>query len=138
MKRLRITSVPLVCCCAALSCVPEAASTSACRLSEGNAAWQMAARDEGTGYRLEGTVHLGRTQPRTELNGVSAEGTVELLRYPIDSVTVQGDSLFFRFAPLGIRVQGECRSPDVIAIQFVVPQPPHPDIVGSGELTRQK
>ncbi len=89
-----------------------------------------------SGYRYTGTVHFAPTGSRTELVGTSSEGTKEADNYPIDSLTVTADSLYFRFAPLGVRIEGRCTARDIIAVRFILPQPPFPDIVGAGVLRR--
>ena len=56
------------------------------------------------------------------------EGTQEDLDFPVDSLEVRRGTVRFRFAPLGLRLVGECRTSDSIAARITVPQPPFRDI----------
>ena len=69
--------------------------------------------DTGT-PRLVGTMHM-------------SEGWGEPLDYPLDSLSIHGDSVRFRFAPAAILVEGLCSSPSRISFRFIdsMPAPVH-------------
>jgi len=89
-------------------------------------------------YTLEGTIETGDQAPRLSLTGTSREGTREPIDYSADSVAVRGDSIHFRFAPIGIVVDGRCATEDSMITRFSRPQPPFEPIIGSGLIVRKK
>lgn len=127
----------LVSCGAVLSaCSSTPPSSASCSLPALYGTWTMDATGAPSGYRYAGKVHLAPSGSVTELVGTSGEGTSEPDNYPIDSLTVTAESIRFQFAPLGVRIEGKCVARDTVAVRFVLPQPPFPDIVGTGLLTR--
>jgi hypothetical protein len=100
--------------------------------------WELAMRSDAAAYTLEGTIETGDHAVRVKLTGTSREGTREPLDYLAESVAVRGDSVHFRFAPIGILVDGRCATEDSVTARFSLPQPPFEPIVGSGLIVRNK
>ncbi|HWP37507.1 MAG TPA: hypothetical protein VNL18_08155 [Gemmatimonadales bacterium] len=136
MSSPRIATTAVWCTAISVGCAHMPPPAAGCSLPALYGAWNMDATAEPSGYRYTGTVHFAETGSRTELIGTSGEGTREPDNYPIDSLTVTADSVRFSFAPLGVRIEGRCTGRDTIAVRFILPQPPFPDIVGAGFLTR--
>jgi len=64
-----------------------------------------------------------------------SEGWGEPLDYPLDSLSVRGDSIRFRFAPAAILIEGACSSPRTIAVRFVDSMPlPVQTVRGTGSI----
>jgi len=77
---------------------------------------------ESGASRLVGTMHM-------------SEGWGEPLDYPLDSLSVRGDSIRFRFAPAAILIEGACSLPHTIAVRFVDSMPlPVQTVRGTGSI----
>lgn len=138
MSSSRIATTAVWCTAVLIGCAPTPPPSAGCSLLALYGEWNMDATAQPSGYRYTGAVHFAETGSRTQLIGTSGEGTSEPDNYPIDSLAVTADSLRFRFAPLGVRIDGRCTGRDTIAVRFILPQPPFPDIVGAGLLTRTR
>jgi len=90
--------------------------------------WTVATRDSAQPLLLTGTIEFAGAGGQTHLVMTTSEGTQEDLDYPVDSLEVRRGIVRFRFAPLGLRVVGECRTADSIAARFTMPNPPFRDI----------
>ncbi|HTO72897.1 MAG TPA: hypothetical protein VMJ30_03715 [Gemmatimonadales bacterium] len=111
---------------------------SGCAQFTRNGVWDVAMKSGRTGYSLAGTIRTSPDTVQVRLIGTSEEGTREPLNFDADSVQVRGDSLFFKFAPIGVRVAGRCVKPDSVAARFSFPQPPYRPIVGRGVIRRRE
>ena len=118
-------------------CSSHERQTGACARFTRNGLWEVAMKSGAASYSLEGTIETTDRGVRVRLTGVSREGTREPIEYVADSVTLGSDSVHFRFAPLGIRVDGRCTTPDSITARFSLPQPPFGPILGSGVIHRR-
>jgi len=127
-------SLPLALLALDLSCRTQ--PSSACREFAAQVPWRLQALSEEAGLKLSGTVHGPPSGLRFVGTAFSREGTGEPLDYPIDSLRIAGDSISFRFAPLGIEIRGRCSTSSTVAITFSEPQPPFKPITGRGTLTR--
>lgn len=89
-------------------------------------------------FTVDGRVRFTGENGVTEFTATTAEGTRELLEFPIQSVISTSDSVFFSFAPIGYRLRGRCVSPANFEGTFTVPQPPFEDISGRWTLSRER
>ncbi len=112
--------------------------TGACARFSRTGTWEVAMRSDAAAYALEGTIETSDRAVRVRLTGVSREGTREPLDYVADSLIVGRDSVHFRFAPLGIRMDGWSATRDSIAARFSFPQPPFGPIAGTGVIHRKR
>lgn len=100
------------------------------------ASWDGSMRSPKGDYAISGRI-AGSPQGLTlHLTGTSGEGSNEMLEYKADSLVIAGDSVHFRFAPLGIQVAGRCVSGDSVVAEFEMPQPGFPPITGNGFIRR--
>jgi hypothetical protein len=97
--------------------------------------WHLAMTSR-TGNQLDAEISASGDLRRLVGTATSPEGTREPLDYTVDSLSITADSVRFRFAPLGILVEGRCVTTDRIEGRFVEPQPPFQPITGSGEIRR--
>ncbi len=137
LKRLRAVMLLATASSIMQGCSGRERQTGACARFTRNGIWMVAMKSDAAEYTLEGTIETTDRTVRVRLAGVSREGTREPLEYLADSLILGGDSVHFRFAPLGIRVDGRCVAPDSIAADFSFPQPPFGPIVGSGVIHRK-
>lgn len=108
-----------------------------CRHLSAAGTWQLELEADSEGHYVVGIVSLGSTD-RVELTRVSADGAREPLDFPVDGLRISGDSVSFRFAPIGYSLKGTCVAPDSVVGRFSVPQPPFEDIEGDFTMTRQR
>jgi len=79
---------------------------------------------------LEATIKFANSAaPQLVGTMFMSEGWGEPLDYPLDSLSVRGDSIRFRFAPAAILVEGTCTSSRKIMVRF---SPAWAPITGSG------
>jgi len=101
------------------------------------ATWEvsMASPD---GNRLEGEVRVVNGVRRLVGVATSPEDAREPLDYPLDSLTVRGDSIRFRFAPASVLVEGKCIDGTRIQSRYVEDLRPSFSLIqGVGELRRK-
>jgi hypothetical protein len=117
------------------ACRGRPAST--CDQFSDTAPWHLDAAGRSSGLRVTGTVQAGTAGLRLTGTATTGEGTSEVLDYPLDSLRTTRDSLFFRFAPLGIEVKGRCVASDTVTVALAWPQPPFGPVAAEGTLTHR-
>jgi hypothetical protein len=113
-----------------------ATSASSCPSFSGSGSWVVEMQADDSDYNVSGSI-IFDPDGRTELTATTGDGAREPLRYPLETVTVESDSVHITFAPIGYSLRGRCVAPDSIAGRFSVPQPPFEDVEGTWKMTRQ-
>ena len=116
--------------CLGLACATSREGITGCSVDGLQSTWDLEMTSRGIPYHVTGSVVLKGGASRTQLIGETAEGTREPLDYPIQGLRVDGDSVFFSFAPIGFSLRGRCLTTARLEGRFSVPNPPFDSIVG--------
>ena len=108
-----------------------------CATFQTQSTWQVSMAS-ANGNRLDGEIRVVNGVRRLVGVATSPEDTREPLDYPLDSLTIRGDSIRFRFAPASILVEGKCMDPTRIQARYLEDlRPSFALIEGAGELRRK-
>lgn len=100
--------------------------------------WLLRAEAEDGGFELRGAVNLEGPAMWTHLLATRRDGAVEPVEFRVDSLRLEKDSVFFKFAPLTISVAGRCVSDEHIDIRFnAQSRPGEQDFSGTGVMVRR-
>jgi len=94
--------------------------------------WHLDMKSASAGLTLDATIEPSGQGLRVTGTSTTREGTREPLDYPVDTLTVFGDSLRFVFAPAHITIIGRCLEDGSVRGHFSLPQPPYGPIEGDG------
>lgn len=119
-----------------VSCA-ERASSHGCLTSAGASSWRTMMRDSVSGFEVLGTIEVSASGGSTRLIATSPDGMREPLSYSLEDVHIAGDTLSFRFAPIGFQVRVHCTGRTTAQGTFARPQPPFDSIRGTVRLTRE-
>jgi len=87
-------------------------------------------------FRVAGHLYFTSRGGATDLVATTADGAHEPIKFPVENLDREADSLQFSFAPIGYQLRGQCLSQTAMEGKFRVPQPPFEEITGRWTLTR--
>ena len=123
--------------CSVLATACAEVGGASCLGSAVEGSWTLEASD-ARDSRVSGSVVFAGSEPRLTGEVRWAEGAGEPLSFPLDSVRVSGDSLFFRFAPAGIRARARCNAAKDLDVSLEWPTASDSALYFSGSLRRTR